>query len=325
VTIVRAADITLTTADTTRAAGLFGVDAVEKIGGFENLLYRSTEPRGRVLRLTHTSRRNATMVEAEFDFMAHLAAQGVPTVAPIPSAAGRLVEEFTTKSGDGLVVACTTEAAGGHVRRDKWSDAWIESYGSLLGSMHRVAAGFEPGPSRRPSWRDPIFDVGFGTAAESDPPLFRRRIEILEEAAADPAGADEMVIHQDVHTGNLFVTSDGQLTVFDFDDSAYGTPTHDVAIVLFYWLFGTDRDPGAELRRFLAHFMRGYEQHYRLPADWPDGADRFLSYRESDIYWLLLDEDPEHWFDAKKRFMAGRRERLLTGVPYLGTPLADML
>lgn len=321
--IVRAADLDLTPEDITRAAARFGIAETERLGGFENLLLRSLEPPGRVLRLTHTSRRSVEMIEAEFEFMDHLSSHGVPVVAPVHSVEDRLVEEIRTESGDDLVVACMVEAPGRFRRRGEWADSEIETYGELLGAAHAAMRDFVPGAALRPPWTDPIFDVGF--SAQDDPEIVARLGEVREACAASPAGDTSLLIHQDAHFGNLFITGDGHITLFDFDDSCYGTATHDVAIVMFYWLLGIDSDVPRVTRDFVEPFMRGYERHRSLPADWPDGADLFLSLRELDIYWLLRDEGAESWLPAEMRFMEGRRERILDGVPYLGAPLAELL
>lgn len=318
--VVRANEIELSEDDLRRISNLFEAGTLEKIGGFENLLYRSAS--GRVVRLTHTSRRDVGLVDAEFAFMDHLARQDVPVVAPIESTNGRLVEELTTESGQGLVAACMTEAPGGIRRSPGWSPDEIESYGSLLGRMHEAAASFRAAV-RRPDWTNPIFDVGLGSD-NSEPDLQRRLAEIKAAGADHPAGSTDLLIHQDAHFGNLFITEGGEITIFDFDDCAYGSPTHDVAIVLFYWVLGHD-NPSAEAKRFLGHFLRGYEQHASLPTDWAIGADLFLAYREIDIFWLVLTEDPEDSSPGELRFMDGRRERILDGVPYLGVPLADVI
>ncbi len=42
------------------------------------------------------------------------------------------------------------------------------------------------------------------------------------------------MIHQDAHTGNLFVDDDYTMTLFDFDDCVYGHFIYDIAMVLFY-------------------------------------------------------------------------------------------
>ncbi|MDJ0954484.1 MAG: phosphotransferase, partial [Acidimicrobiia bacterium] len=125
--------------------------------------------------------------------------------------------------------------------------------------------------------------------------------------------------------GNLHVTDEGLISLFDFDDCGYGTPTHDVAIVLFYWLLGRNEDQHSAAQRFAAHFLRGYERQETLPADWPEGADRFLSLREVDMYWLIGGESPSDMSPLEEIFMDGRRGRILDGVPYLGAPLAEIL
>lgn len=322
-TIVRAADLQLTVEDIDRAAARFGIAETEPLGGFENLLLRSSEPPGRVLRLTHTSRRSVELIEAEFEFMDHLASHGVPVVAPVRSREDRLVEEIRTKAGDDLVAACMVEAPGRFRRRDEWNDSEIESYGELLGAAHAAMIDFVPGTARRPPWTDPIFDVGFDAAIDAE--FVARVDEIRQECASHAAGGTGMLIHQDAHFGNLTITDDGRISLFDFDDCGYGTPTHDVAIVLFYWVMGAGSDQQDRVRRFVRHFMRGYERHASLPSDWPDGADLFLSFREVDIYWLISLESIEESSPLERAFMEGRRERILDGVPFLGSPLTEVL
>ena len=155
--VTRASDMNLTDADVVRCAGAFGIESLKSIGGFENALFMSTDPGGRVLRLTHTSRRSVGMIEAEFAFMDHLSRDGVPVVAPVPSVDGRLVEEVTTDDGEGLVVVCMTEAPGSWRDRDGWADSEIGAYGALLGAMHVSGASFIDNGPRRPSWTGPHF------------------------------------------------------------------------------------------------------------------------------------------------------------------------
>lgn len=269
------------------------------------------------------SRRSEDLVEAEFAFMEHLARARVSTVAPVHSVNDRLVEHVATSSGDVIVVSCMTEAKGGHRPRSEWQGDDIASYGRLLGSMHAAVVGFEPEGPTRPSWSDPLFDVGI--VEPPDPEIFRRSREVHLAARAAEAGAAEIMIHQDAHLGNIFITDEGGLTIFDFDDSAYGTPSNDVALVLFYWLIGQEDDQQAETRRFVDHFMRGYEEFSYLPSDWPARAEPYLSLREMDIYWLVHLEDGAEWRPVEERFMEGRRDRVLDCVPYLGTPLTDIL
>lgn len=63
----------------------------------------------------------------------------------------------------------------------------------------------------------------------------RRFDEIMDHPLAlprDPVGYG--LIHQDTHTGNLFLAKDGQMTLFDLNDCCYGWYIYDIALVLFY-------------------------------------------------------------------------------------------
>lgn len=317
--IIRAAQLDLRPGDLAQVAGLFSVGELSPIGGFENALFRSAD--GQIVRLTHHSRRPMEMIEAELAFMQHLADQGVTVVAPLPSTHDRMVESVGTEAGDEVLAIAMAEAPGGRRPLEAWGPSDIEGYGALLAKMH-VAATTLPRLPHRPPWTDPVFDVGLG-APGADAELAARNEEIRAAATAHPAGAADLLIHQDAHHGNLFITDDGVITIFDFDDCAYGTPTHDIAIVLFYWVLGHE-DPPSEARRFLDHFLTGYRRLAELPADWSTGVDLFLSYREIDIYWLVATEDPGDSSAAELRFMKGRRQRILSGVPYLGVPLAEL-
>ena len=173
-----------------------------------------------------------------------------------------------------------------------------------------------------------------------DVELWRVYSDVKAAAANHPAGGIGLLIHQDAHLGNIHVTDDGRFTIFDFDDCGYGTATHDVAIVLFYWTMGFPGDVTRECRRFFSAFLSGYERHGHLPSGWEDGVDLFLKLREADIYALLKDEytssddepgdEPADELEAdpwamEARFFQGRRELILEGAPFLGQPLGRIL
>ena len=320
----RASDFSLSSVDLDRIASSYGATQLDSIGGFENALFRSDD--SSIVRVTHRSRRSPDLIGGELGFMNLLAESGVSVPQPIPTARGEPMLEMTTESGEPVIVMAMTEAKGAHKRAADWSDEDIESYGELLASMHRAAMTVETGGARRrPAWHDPVFEPGILDDREADPEFVSRYHEIMADAQSSSAGGVDMLIHQDAHLGNLFIDDHGSLTVFDFDDCAYGTPTHDVAIVLFYWVFVTEADPAVEARRFLDRFFTGYSRHSSLPSDWPVGADHFLSLREIEILWLVQQEPPEERSKYDRRFMEGRLGRILDGVPYLGSLLADIM
>ena len=315
-----------TAVDVREAAARFGIADVERlVGDFENLLFRSTRPPGRILRLTHASRRSVELIEAELEFMTHLAAEEVSVVAPVRSAQGRLVEQLEVDSADPLLVVCMDEAPGSYQCSAQWPESQIIDFGGLMGSMHRAAGTFVAPRSRRPPWSDPMFEVGLAAAEVEDPPIYQRSLELFAAVAAHPVGASNMLIHYDAHMGNILVSESEGLCLVDFDDCAYGTPTLDVAIALFHWLFGFAGDLPAEALRFVSLFLHGYNQNASLPRDWRDGADRLMSLWELKTVWLIETAPPQELSPREERFMVGRRRRVLEGVPYLGAPLAEIL
>lgn len=319
---VRAAEMTLGTGDLDLVAHRFGLHGARPLGGFENVVLRGTGHPGRIVRLTHRSRRSIELVEAEVAFMMHLAAAGVGVVTPVPSADDNLVEAFTLTDGSPVVAYCMTEAPGRTKMPHEWSDSEIVELGDLLGRAHAAASSFEPGTAvRRPSWTDPIFDPG--TWLLDDPDFLEVWHETRARAASHPAGKSDLLIHQDAHFWNLHIDDEAGLTVFDFDDCGYGTPEHDVAIVLFYWMFVGWPDHVAATRRFLDRLLEGYHRHGELIDDWPEGVDRMLKVRECDIYLLMeLEDDAD---GIARRWKKDRRRRVIEHVPLLGAPLIDLV
>lgn len=133
------------------------------------------------------------------------------------------------------------------------------------------------------------------------------------------------LIHQDAHGGNFFVDVAGQITLFDFDDCVYSWYANDVAIVLFYAV--TNR-PDADTfgQNFMRHFLRGYRQESELSAEWLAQFPHFLKLREMDLYAVIhrsfdVDNLTDDWV---RQFMAGRRERLQQGVPYVALDWAAL-
>ena len=319
---VRADALNPSDADLEALGARYGLTSLQRVGGFENLIFRSDERGGVVLRLTHTSRRSVADVEAEVAFMEHLATHDVPVVAPIRSESGALSEEFTLADGSPVVTYAMTEAPGAIIRPIEWTDEHLVAHGDLLGRAHAAAASFTPSGPTRPAWTDPIFDPG--TAVLGDEEFTRAWKAGRARAAAAPGGETDLLIHQDAHFWNVHVAEDGSLTLFDFDDCGYGSAVHDIAIVLFYWLLSSWDDHEAATRRFLDRVLEGHSRHVALPAGWPDAFDRIMQVREADIY-LLVSLDDEEWGPDITKWMDGRRERILNGVPLLGRPLAELV
>jgi Ser/Thr protein kinase RdoA (MazF antagonist) len=106
-------------------------------------------------------------------------------------------------------------------------------------------------------------------------------------------------IHNDPHVNNILMEGD-KLSILDFDVANYHWFINDIAVamqgVLFTQSGGMERplqDP-APIRRFLEHFMNGYEEEYHLDPVWLEHLDVFIAYRRMLLFTVM-----QEWLDTK--------------------------
>lgn len=125
------------------------------------------------------------------------------------------------------------------------------------------------------------------------------------------------LIHQDAHTGNLFVDENGRITLFDFDDCVYGHFIYDIAMVLFYAV--TNRLNAVKFcAEFWPLFWQGYREENELDPVWHKEIPHFMKLREIDLYGVILRDIPDYGDDGwVAGFMQGRQENIWAERPYI--------
>ncbi len=202
-----------------------------------------------------------------------------------------------------------------------WTPAIYETYGRLIGRMHRLTKRYTlPNPSwRRSEWHDDIMLDGernLPATEETALQKFRQEAAYLHTL---PKDADTYgLIHFDAHPSNFFVDDSGHITLFDFDDCCYHWFVNDMAIVLLYMVTNQEC-PEDITQAFLPHFLRGYRQENHLHPRWLQEIPHFLKFREIDLYGLV-----HRSFDVANlqnqwclRYMWQRKERIEQDVPYI--------
>src|SRR5690606_37759569 len=113
--------------------------------------------------------------------------------------------------------------------------------GRTLGQLHRLSTSYSPS---KPEWTRGTWDAPQAINYDAwlknfDAEVHAKFMENLATIRALPRNKQNYgLIHQDAHTGNLFV-NDGKITLFDFADCCQGYFVNDVAMVLFYALRGS--------------------------------------------------------------------------------------
>jgi amicoumacin kinase len=293
------------------------------LDGFESFIYQFKRLDGCfILRIGHSRRRSSDLIHGEVDWINHLAANGASVARAIHSSNGELVEVIDDGHGEQFLCTAFVEAPGDHIRREQVNETFIHNYGRLLGRMHALGKNYQPA---NPAWRRYDWDAPVNNTAESQMPAretialgkYRQVFEHLCRLPRDPDGFG--LIHQDAHPGNFFVDEQNNLTLFDFDDCAYGHFIYDIAMVLFYTA-NEEPDPVAHAARFMPTFLAGYREENRLNPYWLAELPHFMKLREIDLFAAIhfSEEDgdnPEHPWSA--RYMKGRRERIVNDQPFI--------
>jgi Ser/Thr protein kinase RdoA (MazF antagonist) len=120
---------------------------------------------------------------------------------------------------------------------------------------------------------------------------FRRTRKGFARASA---GADPIILHADLHGGNL-KWHQGRLAVFDFDDSGLGVPALDLAVATFYL---RDRDPALE-----AALREGYAGVAPLPDAPGEVFEGLVASRQLLLANSLLASSTAQWQESAGAYL----------------------
>lgn len=220
------------------------------------------------LRLNVNSPRTPAQIGAELAWLAALA-RDTPLTVPAPQVrrdGARLGHVHSGALGRDLPATLFSWLPGRNLGRDGTPAQWVE-VGRAAAHLHAQARTFSlPPGTALGSLRDPLMNLGYNLTP--DEWLTPEGAQIAQEVHArvdDVLGRlyatqTPVPLHADLHGGNVRWHR-GQLSVFDFDDSALGCPVQDLAISAYYLR------PQAGLEEAMRH---GYASVAALP-DLPAG------------------------------------------------------
>lgn len=300
------------------------VSGVTLLDGFENFVYL-LDLRGApaVLRVSHSGRRPADMVRGEVEWINYLADRQVPAARALESVRGNLVEVVPAAAGE-FVAVVFERAPGGHVQKDDWGPDLFFRLGQLVGRMHALTRGYEPSDPtiKRPDWYQETAGFVGQRLPASQKKVIRKFDELVDHLTTLPTRRDSYgLVHTDVHAGNFFF-SDGQVTLFDFDDCQYSWFVDDIAMAVFYSvpLASPDDVISSMARIFFTHFMAGYRPENDLDPEWLEHIPAFLKLRELLVYAAIYEHvegDMSRLGDWDGRLMDGRMDRIINNVPFV--------
>jgi len=316
--------------------GVTAADLAPMIGGHVTYVCSFTrEGKECVLRITPPNEEiDLPAMRAILPWMRFLAAGGASVAAPVPSQNGNLIE-LIEQDGQTYIAVAFERAPGirgEELTFDQWNDALFARLGQTAGKMHALAKTYTPVSAdlKRPEWNAA---ANCFHPPEQFPPseaiVAEQQTRIFEYVQTLPKDADCYgMIHADLHGGNFFVDVDtNTITIFDFDDCAYGWFAMDIAMSVFDMLVlypGPDRE--AFVTRFLCGYLKGYRAENTLSPFWLGQLPHFLKLLEigvyAEVYAYHDPADTESWVG---RFMANRKYRIEHDVPYIDIDFAHLL
>ena len=243
-----------------------------------------------VLRISTTGDRTEKDYLAETEFVHYLAANGAPVADVSPSVNGKLVEVFDggdTGSGAAPVFVSLFEYAKGMLLCDNGyryrEGAPLEDYflttGKTIGKIHELSKRFKPVSNcRRPDYFDKYnmeyINRLIPDASEKYVDLKKAIAARLEKFRQLPMDAENYgLVHFDFSDGNYHIDmSNGDITVFDFDNCMYCWYMFDLANLYLHsegWFRG-ESDPAkrdAGMRYYFDILIAGYKSETEISSE----------------------------------------------------------
>lgn len=298
------------------------------INDFENYIYEF-EKNGQqyILRLTHSSHRTEDLVNGELDWIHYLHKNGANVCNPIFSHNNKLVERIDSKKSYFLATAFE-KAKGGHAERNNeavWNCSLFEKWGQTVGRMHALTKDHSPSNNvnkRFDMFEDDLYKNGGNYIKVYGNEFVNKLENLIKWCETLPKGPNTYgLVHTDVHQGNFFVNN-GNITVFDFDDCAYSWFVNDIAIVLFYVVWGmpiNNRKQKDEFAKdFLKHFLKGYCSENSLDPSLLKTIPNFLKLRQIIVFAVLNKKwDFGNLSDKQKQIVEDMKHNIENDIPYL--------
>lgn len=311
------------------AAKYFGVTKVQLellTGGSENFVYGyERNDKDFILRITHSSHRNVDLIKGELDWINYLVNNGASVSRPIFSNNKELVEVI--EINDSYYSVVSFEKAKG-IRAEKletteWNANLFQRWGQAMGKIHALTKKYKPRNNsiKRPEW----YEEDYYNVEKYLPPsqtiVIEKSCSLIRHLDTLPKDKDSYgLIHLDVHLGNFFVY-DGEITLFDFDDCAYGWFVMDIATILFDTLMlhpSIEEDKKCFARYFMENYLKGYNGENSITSYWLKQIPDFLKLQEILIYTIIHhDCDLNNLDEWCKNFMNNRRHNIENDIPFI--------
>jgi Ser/Thr protein kinase RdoA (MazF antagonist) len=220
-----------------------------------------------ILRVSHNHWRAQSEIDFELEFLDFLKKQNLPVASPLKTKEKQLAIEI--EAPEGKRYAALFPYAPGEIALGDLNHAQSFYLGEIVAKLHQASRNFQALAYRKPLNLEYLLDDSLQIIApflhERSPDL-KYLLEVVTQIKYElihlPTEAPYWVIcWGDPHSGNVHITHDNQMTLFDFDQCGYGWRVFDIAK---FWQVSMQSGLSKTIRQA---FLDGYRSCEKITDD----------------------------------------------------------
>lgn len=307
------------------------IDDLNIITVIDNNFVYSFKKDEKIYFLRGGTRHSYEQIHAEIEWIQFLDSQGVHVSLPIQSKNGKYFEKIEYDAHL-ITVAVFEGAPGKQVNTNnpaEWNEPLWEEMGKTLGKMHSAAVIYN---SKQLKFKreDALENVSGVVKKILEPNknkmILNRFNSLVKKLNLLPKGSETFgLIQYDFHCEN-FNVHNGEIIVYDFDDSYYFFYFYDLAASIHEAIWDNPDDKKiAFANRFIPSLWKGYSSEFKLDRKWLYYLPDFLKWREFDIYFSLVEtlqdkSAPKQFLPRVEEIMLEFQERVLSDEQIIPLP-----
>ncbi|MBS0288628.1 MAG: phosphotransferase [Proteobacteria bacterium] len=257
----------------------------------ENIVYACQRHGQKVfLRFTTPLRRTIPQIQAELDFITHLAQAHLRVPHIIPTRHDQQIISLQEgKQTYATVLFHCVDGEHPSIEQTQ-SPTFLKELGRLIAIMHQVSQKFEP-ISTREHW-DKERGIRHALEAASQTQQKQMRLMLNDVMqwiySLDKTTETYSLIHADLNANNLYVKQAMPIGIIDFDDACYHFHIFDLAIVIYAMANRLGHLSHNELEQtWLAHLVDGYRSIQPLSSQVIAQIPQFINFACLRLYFWL--------------------------------------
>lgn len=307
---------------------------VDSHEGGRNVIFTCEKEGGEslILRIAYLKDRSREDFVGELEYVRYLFQHGGSVSDVVNSKNGNLLEEITYHN-QRYFISVFIKAKGKMLVENNYKyrkgaplTEYFYNCGKTLGKLHQISKGYRPNHARYSFFDKFNIEYIHKLIPDSFSDLKNRLIQLLDELAKLDRNENNFgMVHFDYNDGNYSIDfENGQITVYDFDNSCYCWYMFDLANVWMHGVGWIQFEPDAGKRKeFMDEYFNVCLEGYRSETEVEDAMlDKLPLFIQVNLIEWIVDEfevmkrdgeEPEYDED-----LAYRIKCLVDDIPYLG-------